>query len=73
MLWFDFFNHDNAHVSMMMEQFQAKVAPLVEKSLSGVSDTMTVNKPGEFKYPSSPLGEVEDGIPLVMMFHGTAC
>ena len=35
MLWFDFFNHDNAHVSMMMEQFQAKVAPLVEKSLSG--------------------------------------
>ena len=35
MLWFDFFNHDNAHVSMMMEQFQAKVAPLVESSLSG--------------------------------------
>ena len=24
---------------------------------------MTVMKPGEFKYPSSPLGEVEDGIP----------
>ena len=35
MLWFDFFNHDNAHVSKMMEQFQAKVAPLVQKSLSG--------------------------------------
>ena len=33
MLWFDFFNHDNAHVSMMMEQFQAKVAPLVQQSL----------------------------------------
>ena len=36
MLWFDFFNHDNAHVSTMMEQFQEKVAPLVEKHLAGV-------------------------------------
>ena len=45
MLWFDFFNHDNAHVSMMMEQFQAKVAPLVQQSLKKQeSECMTINK-----------------------------
>jgi len=35
MLWFDFFNHDNAHVSMMMKHFQEKVSPLVATALEG--------------------------------------
>lgn len=36
MLWFDFFNHDNARVIANMEDFMAKVAPLVrERSGTG--------------------------------------
>ena len=31
MLWFDFFNHDNARVIANMEDFMAKVAPLVNR------------------------------------------
>ena len=33
MLWFDFFNHDNAQVCSMMEGFQQSVAPTVERLL----------------------------------------
>jgi alkanesulfonate monooxygenase SsuD/methylene tetrahydromethanopterin reductase-like flavin-dependent oxidoreductase (luciferase family) len=33
MLWFDFFNHDSARVVANMEDFMAKVAPLVEEKL----------------------------------------
>lgn len=31
MLWFDFFNHDSAHVCSMMQSFAEKVVPLVDK------------------------------------------
>ncbi|MEC7987198.1 MAG: LLM class flavin-dependent oxidoreductase, partial [Myxococcota bacterium] len=34
MLWFDFFNHDSAHVCSMMRTFQDKVIPQVEAAIS---------------------------------------
>jgi len=35
MLWFDFFNHDSARVVANMEDFMAKVAPIVRERLAG--------------------------------------
>ena len=34
MLWFDFFNHDNARVIRNMEAFMARVAPMVKERLA---------------------------------------